>query len=114
MSRPLHVILGDQTAKKLDEIAQATEENKTALIHRLIREEWQRQRELQPPVIATVSQGEWLLADLAAGEISGEVARDRILALSSEIKAPGEYRFDGTDRDRVFIASPDGQNDRVL
>ena len=45
MPRPLHVILGDQTAKKLDEIALVTEESKTSLVARLIREEWERQRE---------------------------------------------------------------------
>lgn len=49
----LHVILGPQTATKLDEIAQVTEESKTALVHRLIREEWARQRDAYVAPIAT-------------------------------------------------------------
>lgn len=40
----LHVIIGDLTANKLDDILQVTEETKTGLIARLIREEWERER----------------------------------------------------------------------
>lgn len=41
----LHAVIGDQTTKKLEDILQVTEENRTTLIARLIREEWERQRE---------------------------------------------------------------------
>lgn len=41
----LHVIIGDLTANKLDDILLVTEETKTGLVARLIREEWERERE---------------------------------------------------------------------
>lgn len=41
-TRALHVRLKAQTAKKLDEIMRVTEEGPTALIARLIREEYER------------------------------------------------------------------------
>lgn len=73
MPRPLHVILGDQTAKKLDELTAVLEENKTSLVHRLIREEWQRQRELQPPFTnTTLTPGD---VTHTADELVAEVER---------------------------------------
>jgi predicted transcriptional regulator len=81
MARALHINLGDQTAKKLDELSMVLEENKTALVSRLIREEWQRQRELQPPVIATGPRaGDTTLLDVAEALAGSAEARARIFS----------------------------------
>jgi hypothetical protein len=53
MARALHINLGDQTAKKLDELSLVLEENKTALVSRLIREEWERERTKVAPIVQT-------------------------------------------------------------
>lgn len=106
----LHVIIGDLTANKLDEILQVTEETKTGLIARLIREEWERERAKVAPI---VQAGPFPDSVYVGGLVDpADVSRE--LAFQTARGAERRHGDDGTDRDRVFIASPDGQNDRVL
>lgn len=65
----LHVILGPQTATKLDEIAIVTEESKTAIVARLIREEWDREREKRSaqPILASAEPQRFIPPSVLAG-----------------------------------------------
>lgn len=113
----LHVLLGTQTAKKLDEICQVTEESKTSLVARLIREEWDRQREKVPPIYITGMD-----PAASATEIAERVAmeaRRRNLSTSPEdaVRRRKAAAFDGINRSQIFATSSteiDGQSDRVV
>lgn len=78
----LHVVLGPQTSTKLEEIAQVTEESKTALVHRLIREEWERQRALytNQPVKVDV--------DITRFNPPSPADRDRVFVAGGPVHGP--------------------------
>lgn len=98
MPRPLHVILGDQTAQKLDEITIVTEESKTAVVARLIRDEWERERAKAASVVQVFDSGIVGQGEAVARELSFQMGRDLSTSPEDAVRRRRAEAFERTQR----------------